>query len=78
MPIEDNYNPSIHRINLAVKWRAVHPEQPIPKPPAMLLRFISPPEDLIAKVQGKIDHLIQNAGVKKGKDFVKNVLPEAI
>ncbi|KAH7170292.1 SPOC like C-terminal domain-containing protein [Dactylonectria macrodidyma] len=65
VPIEDTYNPSIHRINHAVKSRAIHPDMPIPETPSILLRFESPPEDLIERVQSRIDALIELAEVKK-------------
>lgn len=65
--IDDTYNPAIHRINQAVKFRAVHPEKPVPDTPAMLLRYASPPEDLIEKVQSRVDALVQTAEVKKGE-----------
>ncbi|KAH8176434.1 ku70/Ku80 beta-barrel domain-containing protein [Sarocladium implicatum] len=64
-PIDDAYNPSIHRINHAVKSRAVNPDGPVPSIPALLTRFAAPPEDLIGKVQGRIDSLIQASEVKK-------------
>ncbi|KAJ4229891.1 ATP-dependent DNA helicase yku80 [Fusarium solani] len=64
-PIDDTFNPTIHRINHAVKSRAVYPEKPIPDTPSILLRFASPPEDLIEKVQSKIDALVEVADVKK-------------
>jgi ATP-dependent DNA helicase 2 subunit 2 len=67
MPIDETHNPLIHRINQAVKFRAVHPDQPLPETPAMLLRFASPPEDLIEKVQGRVTALVEAAEVKKGK-----------
>jgi ATP-dependent DNA helicase 2 subunit 2 len=38
----------------------------VPETPSMLLRFASPPDDLIEKVQSKVDALIQMAEVKKG------------
>ncbi|KAF4121181.1 ATP-dependent DNA helicase 2 subunit 2 [Geosmithia morbida] len=64
-PFDDSYNPAIHRVNHAVKARAVHATGPVPPTPAVLLRFSSPPEDLIQKVQNRIDTLIQVAEVKK-------------
>ena len=67
MQIEDSYNPSIHRINHAIKQRAVCPEADVPEIQPVLLRFSSPPEDLIAKVQERIDALVEAAEVKKGK-----------
>lgn len=66
-PIDETFNPSIHRINHAVKSRAVHPDDPVPDIPSVLLRFASPPQDLIEKVQTRIDTLIEAAEVKKGK-----------
>ncbi|KAH7272818.1 SPOC like C-terminal domain-containing protein [Fusarium solani] len=70
-PIDDTFNPTIHRINHAVKSRAVYPEKPIPDTPSILLRFASPPEDLIEKVQSKIDALVEVADVKKVAPKVK-------
>ncbi|KAF7551605.1 hypothetical protein G7046_g7676 [Stylonectria norvegica] len=63
--IDDTYNPLVHRINNAVKARAIYPEKPIPPIPSILLRFSSPPEDLIEKVQSRVDSLIAAAEVKK-------------
>ncbi|UPK90069.1 hypothetical protein LCI18_001004 [Fusarium solani-melongenae] len=70
-PIDDTFNPTIHRINHAVKSRAVYPEKPIPDTPSILLRFASPPEDLIERVQSKIDALVEVADVKKVPPKVK-------
>lgn len=70
-PIDDTFNPTIHRINHAVKSRAVYPEKPIPDTPSILLRFASPPDDLIEKVQSKIDALVEVADVKKVPPKVK-------
>lgn len=65
-PIDETFNPAIHRINNAVKMRAAHPEKPVPKVPATLLRHAYPPEDLVEKVRAKADEVIRLAGVKKG------------
>ncbi|KOS19437.1 ATP-dependent DNA helicase II subunit 2 [Escovopsis weberi] len=62
---DDVYNPAIHRINHAVKHRAMHPDAPLPDTPPVLLKFASPPEGLVARGQSKIDSLIKAAGVKK-------------
>lgn len=64
-PPDDTFNPFIHRINSAVKHRAVHPDQPVPDTPSILLRFAAPPEDLLQRVQSNIDTLIQASGVQK-------------
>lgn len=67
-PIEQTYSPSIHRINHAVRMRAVHPEKPVPETPRVLLRFSHPPKDLIERVQNRIDALVEAAEVKHGKE----------
>lgn len=65
-PIDDTFNPIIHRINGAVKQRAVYPDKPIEDIPSVLLRFAQPPQDLIERVQDRIEDLIKAADVKKG------------
>lgn len=45
----------------------MHPEKPIPETPAILLRYSSPPKDLVERVQSRIDALIGVAEVKKGE-----------
>ncbi|UNI14090.1 ATP-dependent DNA helicase yku80 [Purpureocillium takamizusanense] len=64
-PIDETYNPSIHRINHAIKQRAVHPEEPVTETPAELLKFSTPPEYVMAKIQGQINALVDAAEVKK-------------
>lgn len=64
--IDETFNPAIHRVNNAVKMRAAYPDKPVPETPASLLRFSAPPEDLIEKVQPRVDSLIELADVKKG------------
>nr|AYJ71529.1 Ku family DNA helicase [Purpureocillium lavendulum] len=66
-PMDEAYNPSIHRINHAIKQRAVHPESPVAATPAELLKFSAPPEYLVEKIRGQIDTLIDAAEVKRGK-----------
>jgi hypothetical protein len=65
--IGESFNPSIHRINNAVKTRAAHPNQPLPEIPQTLLRFSAPAQDLIERVQNQIDGLVEAAEVKKGE-----------
>ncbi|KAL9485004.1 hypothetical protein ACSS6W_003793 [Trichoderma asperelloides] len=66
--IDEIYNPAIHRINHAIKQRAVYPEKPVPEIPPVLLRFAAPPTELVETVQATIDSLIKAADVKKGED----------
>lgn len=63
--IDEIYNPAIHRINHAIKQRAIYPEKPVPEIPPVLLRFAAPPTELVETVQATIDSLIKAADVKK-------------
>lgn len=66
--IDDTYNPIIHRINQAIRQRAVNPEGEIDPIPPILVRYAAPPEDLVEKSKSQIESLISAAQVKKGKD----------
>ncbi|KAF4445261.1 ATP-dependent DNA helicase 2 subunit 2 [Fusarium acutatum] len=63
--IDETFNPTVHRVNHAVKSRALHPDRPVPDVPSILLRFSHPTEDLIETVQRKVDALVEAADVKK-------------
>lgn len=65
-PIDETYNPTIHRINQAIRARAVDPEGPIGPPAEILLRFSKPPEELINKAKPDIEALVDAAEIKKG------------
>ena len=67
MQPDDTYSPVLHRINQAVRWRAVHPRDNVPPPAEILMRFSNPPEKLIADNKAKLDSLIAAADVKLGK-----------
>ncbi|KAM0273442.1 hypothetical protein ACHAPA_001595 [Fusarium lateritium] len=71
VPIDETFNPTVHRVNHAVKSRAVYPEKPVSEIPPTLLRFAQPPQDLVEKVQSKVDSLIEAADVKKVPPKVK-------
>lgn len=60
------YNPTIHRINQAIRARAVDPDAPIGPPAEILLRFSKPPEKIIDKAKSEIKALIDAAEIKKG------------
>ncbi|KAL2022329.1 hypothetical protein VTK56DRAFT_5727 [Thermocarpiscus australiensis] len=64
-PIDDLYNPVIHRMNQAIRARAVDPEAPIGPPAELLLRYSTPPEKLINKAKQEIDALADAAEIKK-------------
>ena len=65
-PIDESYNPIIHRITQAIRARAVYPDEPIGPPAPILLRFSHPPEKLLEKADPEIKALIDVAEVKKG------------
>ncbi|KAL1873454.1 hypothetical protein VTK73DRAFT_952 [Phialemonium thermophilum] len=64
-PLDESYNPIIHRINQAIRQRAVHPERPIEPAAGILLRYSKPPEDLVAQAKTQIEALIKHSDVKK-------------
>ncbi|KAK3078793.1 hypothetical protein LTS18_006604, partial [Coniosporium uncinatum] len=63
--LEDTYSPALHRINQAIRWRAVHPTEEVPPPYEILTKYMNPPEDLIKNAQPHLDKLIAAADVKK-------------
>ena len=67
MPITDTYSPVLHRIDQAVRWRAVHPNEPIPPVYEILTKYSKPPEQLLAKAKRQLEKLVAAADVKKGK-----------
>ena len=67
--IDDSFSPAVHRINQAIRVRAVHPDSPVQPVPENLLKFSHPPQDLVDKAKRKIEALIAVADVKKGMFF---------
>ena len=65
MSITDTYSPILHRIDQAVRWRAVHPTEPVPPPYDILTRYSNPPGALVAGAKKKLENLIAAANVKK-------------
>ncbi|KAL9101015.1 MAG: hypothetical protein Q9163_003681 [Psora crenata] len=61
----DTYSPVLHRIDQAVRWRAVHPSEPIPPPYEILTRYTKPPESLVRKSGHSLEKLMAAADVKK-------------
>ena len=67
MPMSDTYSPVLHRIDQAVRWRAVRPTEPIPPPSEILTRYSRPPEELLSKSKHCLEKLTVAANVKKGR-----------
>jgi ATP-dependent DNA helicase 2 subunit 2 len=66
MTMEDSFSPLLHRLDQAVRWRAIHPTEPIPPIPEVLQKQSKPPEDLQTGSERRLKRLIAAADVKKG------------
>ena len=69
--IEDVYSPILHTIEGAIKYRAVHPNDPIPPKNELLLEASKPPDDLLENARKSLDKLIKASDVKKVPPRVK-------
>ncbi|PYH38634.1 ATP-dependent DNA helicase 2 subunit KU80 [Aspergillus neoniger CBS 115656] len=65
LPIDDSFSPVLHRIDSAVRHRAIHPNDPIPPPAPVLTKFSHPPDDLVEKSKKYLDKLVAVSDVKK-------------
>lgn len=64
--MSETYSPVLHRIDQAIRWRAVHPNKPIPPPHEILVRYSEPPKELVIGAKRKLEELVSAANVKKG------------
>lgn len=64
--LEDLYSPIIHRVNQAVRARAVAQDGKIAAVPEILKKYAEPPEMLIKQARPQIDTLKKVASLKKG------------
>ncbi|KAF2092302.1 ATP-dependent DNA helicase [Saccharata proteae CBS 121410] len=64
---EYTYSPTLHRINQAIRHRAVHPTDPLPPVPNSLIKYSEPPKKLlnIPEVAQSVVALLKAADVKK-------------
>ncbi|OKL60701.1 ATP-dependent DNA helicase II subunit 2 [Talaromyces atroroseus] len=65
IPMEDSYSPLLHRIEQAVRWRAIHPDEPVPPPSEKLTQLSKPPKSIQERSQKYLDRIIKAADVKK-------------
>ncbi|KAI9751980.1 MAG: hypothetical protein M4579_005816 [Chaenotheca gracillima] len=65
MPLEDTFSPVLHRIDQAIRWRAVHPTEPIPPVNEILTKFSQQPPELVDRSKPQLDALVAAADVKK-------------
>ncbi|KAI3393313.1 hypothetical protein diail_4446 [Diaporthe ilicicola] len=63
--LQDLYSPIIHRVNQAVRARAVAPDGDIASVPDILKKYSGPPEMLIKEARPQIDALRKVADLKK-------------
>jgi ATP-dependent DNA helicase 2 subunit 2 len=63
--IDDTYSPVLHRIQQAIRRRAVKPDEPVQPPAEILVKYSHPPEELVKASKRKLDALIDAAEVKK-------------
>ncbi|KAJ5340497.1 hypothetical protein N7541_009621 [Penicillium brevicompactum] len=65
LPIEDAFSPLLHRLDSAIRYRAVHPDDPILEPSEKLTEFSHPSEDMVNKSKAHLAKLVSLADVKK-------------
>ncbi|RHZ68144.1 ATP-dependent DNA helicase 2 subunit KU80 [Aspergillus thermomutatus] len=71
LPIDDSFSPVLHRIDSAIRYRAIHPNDPVPPPSENLTRLSQPPPDLVEKSKRYLEKLMAAADVKKVPPKVK-------
>ncbi|EEH48879.2 uncharacterized protein PADG_04958 [Paracoccidioides brasiliensis Pb18] len=65
LSIENSFSPLLHRIDQAIRWRAVHPSDPLPPVPEVLQRLSRQPEELQAQSKKELNKLVEASDVKK-------------
>ncbi|KAJ9221879.1 hypothetical protein DTO027B5_4632 [Paecilomyces variotii] len=65
MSFDDSFSPLLHRIDHAIRWRAIHPNEPVPPPPERLTKLAHPPEELQERAKKYLERLVSAADVKK-------------
>jgi hypothetical protein len=80
MPIEDTYSPILHRINQAIKRRAVRPDEPVQPPAEILIKYSYPPEELVKNSETQLSKLVAAANIKKGtyRPTVDNTITNSV
>lgn len=65
MPIGSTYSPVLHRIQQAIRLRAINPDEPVQPPADILLAHSHPPPHVLKNADKSIKHLIKLSDVKK-------------
>lgn len=71
LPIDDSFSPVLHRIDSAIRYRAIHPDDPVLPPSKNLTKLSQPPQDLVEKSKAYLQKLMEAADVKKVPPKVK-------
>lgn len=66
MRIEETFSPTIHRIQQAIRRRAVKQEEGVQRPADVLMQFSKPPQKLVEKRKPELDALIKAAELITG------------
>lgn len=72
--MDETYSPTLHRLNQAIRFRAVHPLDPIPPPYDIITKYLHPPEGLTQSTVPYIEKLKEAADVKKGSLGFRHIL----
>ncbi|TQB70240.1 ATP-dependent DNA helicase II subunit 2 [Monascus purpureus] len=65
LPIDHSYSPLLHRVDSAIRYRAIHPNDPIPPASETLTKLSHPPADLVEKSKKYLERLVEASDVKK-------------
>lgn len=67
MTIDETYSPLIHRIDQAIRYRAAKPEAGIKPAADILLKWTSPPAEIVSQSASQLHRLVKAADIKKGR-----------
>ncbi|KAL3474173.1 SPOC like C-terminal domain-containing protein [Aspergillus californicus] len=65
IPMEDSFSPVLHRVNAAIRARAINSNNPIQPPADILTKYSQPPSQLLDKADQHLKKVIEVADVKK-------------
>lgn len=71
MAMDETFSPLYHRLEQAKRWRAVHPNDPVPPIPDILTKYSKASKELQNNAQAALKQLIKAADVKKVPPKVK-------
>jgi ATP-dependent DNA helicase 2 subunit 2 len=63
--VDETFSPILHRINQIVRWRAVHPDEPLPLAHDILTKYSYPPKTLLGVSTNALQKLIEASDVKR-------------